>query len=280
MAGPALHRVRPNSGFTLIELMVAMVILVGLVAAIYTSFIAVADSAEIARSSTDEMRIQTYLREHLGTNLSAVHANFSGEYALVGEDESGAFGPADTLSFVTTLPTSGAKSLPGIVKKVEYLIDDPTTSEDSVFKTFGADIDEEKPSVTLFITERPLTLGEDSDEAFFEDDEEGLWQREIPIRSINFEYYDGVAEEWVEEWNSDEIGMLPWAIRVGVNLAKTEEQLRGDLADGVGTEEDPDMSLVVVLPTGAGVITPDFQDPNHKRYSETVDGGSAIFEEK
>ncbi len=278
------RRTYPTAGFTMIEMMVAMVILVVLVGALYTCFVSVANTAEIARSSTEELRIQRYLREHIGNHLSAVHASVSGEYALVGEDDSGAYGPADSLTFTTTLPTSGAKSLPGIVKTVEYLIDDPSFSEEGGFQTFDldADVAEEKASVMLFITERPLALAglSGSDEEFFEDDEEGLWRREIPIRSLNFEYYDGVKEEWVEEWNSGEMGMLPWAVRVGVNLAKTEGQLRGDLADGVGTEEDPDLSLVVVLPTGAGVISPDFIDPNHYRLTETVDGGPSILDKE
>lgn len=271
-----------NGGFTMIEMMVAMAVLVILVGALYTCFVSVVNTAEIARSTTEAMRIQRYLREHFINHLSAIHAQSSGEYAFIGEDESGAYGPADSLTFVTSLPTSGARSLPGIVKKVEYLIDDPSFSEESGFQTFGADETEEKPSVTLFITERPLVLGEDSDEEFFESDEEeeGLWQREIPIRSLDFEYYDGTAEDWVEAWNSDELGFLPWAIKVRINLAKTEEQLRIDLAEGVGTEEEPDVGFTIVLPTGAGVISPDFIDPNHRRQTETVDGGSNIFEDE
>jgi prepilin-type N-terminal cleavage/methylation domain-containing protein len=269
-----------NAGFTMIEVMVAMVILVGLVSAVYISFVSVADTAEIARASTEELRIQQYLRDHFSNHLGSVHASISGEYAFIGEDDSGAYGPADTLTFVTTLPTSGAKSLPGIVKTVDYHIDDPSLSEEGGFLTFDTDVVEERESVTLFVTERPLALGEDDDEGLFEDDEEGLWEREIPIRSMNFEYYDGAQEEWVEAWNSDELGFLPWAVRVGVNLAKTEGQLQADLNDGVGTEEEPDLSLVVVLPTGAGVISEvEFIDPNHFRVNEEVDGGSDIFEE-
>jgi len=267
-----------KAGFTLIEVMVAMVILVALVGAIYTSFVAVADSAEIARSATEELRIQQYLREHFGNHLAAVHASVFGEYALIGEDGSAAYGPADTLTFVTSLPTSGAKSLPGIVKTVKYHIDDPSVSGDSAFQSFAIDTVEEKPSVTLFITEQPLVLGENSGDDFFSKGDEGLWQREIPIRSINFEYYDGIAEDWKDEWNSTDLGFLPWAIRVGVNLAKTEDQLRADLAEGVGTADNPDLSMLIVLPTGAGVISEDFVDPNRRRSLEFVGGASSIFD--
>ena len=272
-----------KNGFTLIEMMVAMSILVILTGSLYACFVSVVDSAEIARSSMEGLRVQEFLREHFNNNLSAVHANPSGEYALIGEDESGAYGPADKLSITTTLPTSGALSLPGIVKTVEYKIDEPSFDEEGGFKTFTIDApaeDEEMESVMMYITERPLILGEDGEGGdLFVDDEEGLWKREVPIRSLNFEYYDGTAEEWVEDWNSEELGMLPWAIRVSVNLAKSEAQLQADYLDGVGTDDDPDFSLIVVLPTGAGVVTPDFHDPNHARSGEFVDGGPGILDD-
>ena len=173
----------PKNGFTLIEMMVAMSILVILTGSLYTCFISVVDSAEIARSSIEGLRVQEFLREHFNNNLSAVHASPVGEYALIGEDESGAYGPADTLSFTTTLPTSGALSLPGIVKTVEYKIDEPSFEDEGGFKTFTIDApaeDEEMESVMMFITERPLVLGEDGEGGdLFVDDEAGLWQREV-----------------------------------------------------------------------------------------------------
>ena len=67
---------------------------------------------------------------------------------------------------------------------------------------------------------------------------------------------------------------------MSINLAKTEEQLRIDLSAGIGTEEEPDVGFTIVLPTGAGVISPDFIDPNHRRQTDTVDGGSNIFEDE
>lgn len=273
---------RSTAGFTLIEIMVAMTILVVLVGGVYACFVSVADTADIARTATEQLRVEQYLWKHFSENLGSISPNPSGEYALVGEDDSGAFGPADTLRFTTSLPMSGARALPGIEKTVEYYVDDPSSGEAGGFKTFAIDEDlaaEDTPSVTLFITERPLVLlGEDESGDSFKagagagagadtDTEEGPWEREVPIRSINFEYYDGASEEWVEDWNSDETGLLPWAIKVQVNLAKSESQLAMDADAGINPQEDFDLEMTVVLPAGAGVLG-EFLDPNHYRANE------------
>lgn len=265
---------RGQAGFTLIEILVAMVLLVILVSAVYTCFVSVADTAEIARTSADELRIQQLLWKHFTENIGAVLPNPNGEYALVGEDESGAYGPADTLRFVTQLPMSGAKSLPGIVKKVEYHVDDPSVAESGGFQTFAIDAapTDEKEGVTLFIKESPLVLfGEGEGGDLFEAEDAGdeaiTWERELPIRSVNFQYYDGTAEEWVEEWNSDETGFLPWAIRVQVNLAKTEGQMMEEASSGVDPREDYDLDVTVVLSAAAGVLS-EFEDPNHLRLNQ------------
>ena len=117
------------------------------------------------------------------------------------------------------------------VKLVEYHIDDGSGEGEGLFRTFDGVEREEQEGTTLFITEKPLVLLAGGDELFpaaelRQDSEEGVWEREIPIRSFNVEYYDGLAEEWTPEWNSDELGFLPWAVRIQINLAKTKSQLR------------------------------------------------------
>jgi len=261
-----------NAGFTLIEIMVAMTILVILVGGLYVCFVSVADTAAIARSASEELRVKQFLWNHLRDQLGSVIPKTDGEYAFVGENESGSFGDADTLRFTTSLPMAGAKSLPGITKTVEYFIDDPSQGKTGAFRTFEDDAAEEQEGVTLFITEKPLVLlaGEEGDlfkNEELEGDDESLWQREVPIRSINFEYYDGATEEWVEEWNSDETGLLPWAVKVQINLAKSEDQLWAEAAAGADPGENFDLEMVAVLPAGAGVLAA-FLDPNHYRSTD------------
>jgi hypothetical protein len=70
----------------------------------------------------------------------------------------------------------------------------------------------------------------------------------------------------MEEWNSDETGVLPWAIRVQINLAKTEGQLMEEASMGVDPQEDFDLDVTVVLSSSAGVLQA-FEDPNQYRPS-------------
>jgi len=263
-----------NAGFTLIEIMVAMTILVILVGGVYICFASVADTADIARTASEQLRVKQFLWNHLRDQLASVSPKTDGEYAFVGEDESGSFGAADTLRFTSSLPMAGAKSLPGITKTVEYYIDDPSFSDSGVggFRTFDDGEEEEQDGVTLYITESPLVLlaGEGGDLFEQEEPEEGenTWMREVSIQSFNVQYYDGAAEEWVDEWNSDETGLLPWAVKVQINLAKTEDQLWAEAAAGVDPQEDFDLEMTAVLPTGAGTLST-FLDPNHYRSSDT-----------
>lgn len=274
-SGRARGGARRNAGFTLIEIMVAMTILVVLTGGLYVCFVSVADTAEIARTSTEELRARQYLWNHFRDHLGAIAPNPAGEYALVGEDDSGPYGDADTLRFTSVLPMSGAKSLPGMVKTVEYFIDDPSFEDPGGFRTFegeGAPEVTEKEGVTLFIVEKPLVLlgggeGDLFSAEYVNEEEVREWQREVPIRSINFEYYDGNAEEWVESWNSDETGLLPWAVRVQLNLAKTADQLEAEWAEGIDPQEDFDLESVIMLPAGAGVLG-DYLDPNRYRLTD------------
>lgn len=263
---------RAQAGFTLIEIMVAMTILVVLVGGVYVCFASVATTAEIAREASESLRLRQFLWNQLRDDLASISAKPDGEYALIGEDGSGPFGDADTLRFATSLPLSGAKSLPGIVKLVEYYIDDGSGDGEGLFRTFDGVEREEQEGTTLFITEKPLVLLAGGDELFpaaelRQDSEEGVWEREIPIRSFNVEYYDGLAEEWTPEWNSDELGFLPWAVRIQINLAKTKAQLEADRAAGVDPTRDFDLEMVAILPAGSGVLG-EFLDPNHYRSTD------------
>lgn len=270
-----------QAGFTLIEIMVAMTILVVLIGGVYVCFASVATTSEIAREASEDLRVRQYLWNQLRDDLASISAKPGGEYALVGEDGSGPFGDADTLRFATSLPLSGAKSLPGVVKQVEYYIDDGSGGGEGLFRTFEDEEREDQEGTTLYITEKPLVLLAGDEELFpaaelSEDSEEGVWEREIPIRSFNVEYYDGVAEEWMPEWNSDELGFLPWALRIQINLAKTEAQLEADRVAGVDPTRDFDLEMVAVLPTGSGVLG-EFLDPNH--YRSTDQAAEAAGEE-
>jgi len=72
----------------------------------------------------------------------------------------------------------------------------------------------------------------------------------VPIRTFDIRYYDGA--EWVDEWDSEIVGRLPWSVHVKVNFARTEEQIEEEEDENIDIEEDPDFEMVIPLPTGFG----------------------------
>jgi hypothetical protein len=69
---------------------------------------------------------------------------------------------------------------------------------------------------------------------------------------------------------------MPWAIRVRINFARTEAQLRADMSAGIDLRENPDMDMTIAIPAGVGVYA-EFIDQNHVRATgilEDVDGAS------
>jgi len=73
----------------------------------------------------------------------------------------------------------------------------------------------------------------------------------VNIRSMDLRYFDG--EQWLDDWNSMEMGRLPWSVDIRINFARSEEELEEEEFAGYDFLEDPDLHLVVTIPAGAGV---------------------------
>ena len=283
MAGRARHRTvrrtaRPR-GFTLIELLVAIVVLTAMTGIVYASFRSVADTTAMARKSAEELRFRQFLWRNFHTNLNSLYidpACVSPEYQFLGTDEQGAFGPADALRFCTALPMDGPDSLPGVLKVVTYqVVDQYEAAEGEV--ALGSVAEEtpegESGGMLLEIVEEPLVLeGEDFAAEDFEGLDEMRFERHIPISTLDIKYYDGPADEWLDQWDSALEQRLPWAVRVKINFARTEEEWSADISAGMDPEESPDLDLTAALPVGAGVVEP-FIDPNHFRALSFQEGG-------
>ena len=181
---------------------------------------------------------------------------------LEGEDGSGAGGPEDVLSFTTTAPLLGHTALPGMLKQVVLEIVREGGDEGTAF----TDAAPEDARSFLQVTETPVMVDPDEIEnaalgapledpsKLIEESEENFdapgWR--VPARSLNVQYFD--EKEWVDDWDSVELGRLPWAVRIGVTFEKTQEELSEASAAGVDPEEDPDFLFVLTLPGGEGVI--------------------------
>ena len=252
-------------GFTLLELLVAISVLTVSVGIVFATFASVTDTMAIARDNADRMGYRMALRRNLTENLGAVYADAAGkreEFQLAGTDESGSYGPADTLRFCTSLPMPGAYALPGVMKVVQYSM--VSSSEVDASATGYPGDDPERPGMALQITESPLAYEEGIEGAVSGSDQLPLVQLAIPVASFDVLYFDGLSQEWKQDWDSLSEQRLPWAVWVRVNFPRSEEERAADSAAGVDLTETPDVEVMASIATGAGVEGP-FLDFNHAR---------------
>lgn len=270
-----------RAGYTLIEMMVAITILVIVVTVVFISMSSIVNTTEATRAMQAELRQRQFLQENLFAHFQSVYADaacIEDEYQFFGESDESAYGPADTVSFCTSLPMSGAASLPGVLKVVTYQVQDMESGwggwEDLVPP------EEIREGVMLTITEQPLiaALGEDSfGESMDYAGEESFATREVPLRSFDVQYYDGEAEEWVEEWDSMEQARLPWAVWIRADFQRSELEMEADLDRGIRFGETADLDLTIALPMGMGTVD-QFIDLNHVG-ADTLMDPDGIFSE-
>lgn len=261
-------RRRPaRSGFTLLELMVSISILTVIVSIVYVSFNSIVNSSGVAEAAAKDMRLRQFLSRGFSATIPSVRVDEGAQiqsYQLLGENSDGPYGPADTLRFACAQPLLGARSLPGVMKVVTYEVVDRNAGEEEEALTgveFGeADPDADEPDLLLVYREEPLVVDmllEEGDgllESFNAASEAGYAHWSVPVRSVDFAYFDG--EEWVEEWDSLAEGLLPWAIRVRVNFQKSEEAHDAEQAAGISALDDPDFEVTLPIPCGAGTAEP------------------------
>lgn len=252
-------------GFTLLELLVATSVMTVAVGIVYATFASVTDTMAATRDNADRMIQKMTLHRNLTDNLGAVYGDSAGvreEFQLVGTDESGQYGPSDTLRFCTSLPMPGAYALPGVMKVVEYKVVSPS-DVDAAATGFPGN-DPERPGMALQITESPLAYENGVQGAVSGSDQLPMVQRAIPVASFDVLYYDGLSQEWKKEWDSLSEQRLPWAVWVRVNFPRSEEERGADNAAGVDLTDSADVDVMMSIATGAGLEGP-FLDLNHLR---------------
>ncbi len=273
MIPPRARRRAKAAGFTLLELLVAVTVLVILVALVQGSFVSVTDSMASARESADLLLLRQMLHRSLSQNLAAVHMDAAAlieENQFLGENQDGGYGPADTLRFCTSQPMPGAFSLPGVLKSVEYkVVPENEVDFEATGYTGG---DPERPGMALLITEAPLQRAEGLEGAISGADTLPQSQRAVPVASFNAQYFDGRKEEWVDEWDSLAERQLPWAVWIKVNFPKTSDEAGVEAQAGVNPLESADLEVIAPLMSGAGVDAP-FMDFNHVRMTGEMLGG-------
>lgn len=253
-------------GFTLLELLISVSILTILMSLVYISFSSVTNTMDLARDSADRLRFKQIIWRNLSSNLQGVYVDpgaFQPEYQFLGENEEGAYGPGDRLTFATTVPLPGARSLPGVAKVVTYELADYNTVSPEIAAAIPYDAS--RPGGILLIREEPLQLQSQDFVERVSDKEWDLYERAVPAASMDILYYDGLQNEWAEEWDSLEQRRLPGGIWIKINFARNEEERIELQRSGINPSENPDLEYMLALPLGRDVEFP-FADFNHIRF--------------
>ncbi|MCC6154362.1 MAG: prepilin-type N-terminal cleavage/methylation domain-containing protein [Candidatus Hydrogenedentes bacterium] len=281
-------------GFTLLEVLVAMSILIVIVAVVYASFASVTDTMSVARVRTEEMRLRQFLERSIRTNLTSVYVDRAYEqqvFQFVGINDQNTEGPRDSLRFVSTNQLMGGLALPGDFKEVRYDVfggeegrvqlsaDQKRERED--YEAMDMNPDQAK----LEATETPLLASNaqaiDTETGNIDLDNsssqgQGFDQRRNQSQSRNENHDLNAAMyqapswsvpirtldityydgvEWVEEWDSTTMGRLPWCVQIRINFARTEEEIQREIDQNIDIENSPDFEMVVPLPIALGQQT-------------------------
>ncbi len=245
-------------GFTLLELLVAITILVVLMGIVYGAFYSVVTSIQSSRLGMEEMRLRQFLARNMKQNFSTVYGDPAMEqevFMFLGQSNDGPNGARDSVRFASMAPLIGGMGLPGDLKEVRYEAAAERDTEMGLSYGRSETADEDAPAY-LHSIETPL-LGADVQEldaadGFFVPSsgyEAPGWS--VPIRSMRLDYFDG--QDWIREWDSLEMGRLPWCVRIRINFAKPEDVLEEERRQGIDPEDDPDFDMLVTLQSGLGV---------------------------
>lgn len=306
------------SGFTLLEVLIAISILVIITAVVYSSLDTVVTATEIARVSADEMRMRQFLARSFQSNFTTIVADsvYQDErYVFVGISEKGTRGAMDSLEFACSSPVIGGASPPGAIKRVYYgavkqdsgsggggsfgdnlaspagamklesseqMMLDPSyaeqygedffsdgansansfsrSSSSSSSSSFGrANSSSSRSGSSRKTSSSSRSSGSSSHKPTMEKSDMAQtpgWN--VPVDQFDLAFFDGY--EWVEDWDSIEFGRMPWAVRIRINYARSEEEYDADREAGIRQDEDFDYETVIPIPIGAGLIPEEERD--------------------
>jgi type II secretion system protein J len=188
-----------RGGFTLLELLVAMVLMVVvascLYTALYTGFRAYRSATSAVEPTLEAINAIELMKEDIDGVLPP-GSHLAGSF--IGTDASGAKGvDADSLEFYTTHIYTNEEQLRGGLGKITLLLETDPNSEDSSYM------------LVRRLTTNLLAPKE------AEADEQVLCRRVV---SLNLRYFDGSS--WVEEWDSTaDANSLPRAVEVDIEIA-------------------------------------------------------------
>lgn len=207
---PAAVRSEAKEGFTLIEMLVAMVILAIVLTIAYSVFSSSYSALRRVSPERDPFQTARLILDRMTDEIqSAYYKPGLAHTGFVGKSDEKEDAPWDSLTFSAMANFYWIKKVEGI-KESDFL----------------------KISYSLVDDEEETRLVRAQNPAFgpFEEDPEklgspdrGVHQLSDDVWGMDFRYFDG--KEWVEDWNSAEKEKLPQAVEVKLIL-KTDEGKR------------------------------------------------------
>lgn len=188
-------------GFTLIEILVALTVLVTVVTVVYSSF-----GAGVRAYRAQEAR--NYFRQNARQAWRGLSRDLRCSFALsasdgptfTGQDQKDGEREHSRLQFITCLPATASTA--GGLARVEYYVDtDPATPEQGLVRVdYGFPFARADTARERRVQIAPL------------------------VRSLKLEYFDGTS--WEGEWGArryaDKKQVLPLSVRVTVGIAENE----------------------------------------------------------
>lgn len=189
--GSRTLRTRPGrhgcSGFTLIEVLLAVALSALLLTAVYGIYFSINRSIEAATEDQDAFETGRILSELIKKDIRGIRA---GRFPLVGKNEVIEGLPVGQIEFVTTARLTGEQMT---LRRIGYAL------------------------IVNNKNDRILVRKESSDLVDPLDGVSRVFEVSRIISGFQFKFYNGT--DWVEEWDSTSTGSFPKQIRVIIDVA-------------------------------------------------------------
>ena len=201
-----------RSGFTILEILVAVTILTMISTMLFGTFFYTTDIAEEQEERAALYHRASFILGNISQSVSSAYVPYAGFYIdeeaerpiFLGEADLLSESQAGSLGLFTTSPRIGGAQ-GGEIAFVSYRIDEADDDIDAI----GWIADERNP-LALSCTVEPLLRSLEQ-----EDESAPLWI--LSVSSLNLEYFDGAG--WLPDWDYEDQGILPDAVRIDLELA-------------------------------------------------------------
>jgi prepilin-type N-terminal cleavage/methylation domain-containing protein len=214
-----LTRVRGHCGFTLIEILVAVTILVMIFTIVFGTFFYTVDNAEEQEARAAIYHRANYILSDISHTVSCAMIPFGGappedekeRPVFLGQVNRFEGFEAASLKVFTTYPVYGVETFGHDIVQVNYEVIHSRNVESSEWI-----IDDDNPLILQCFADS-LFFGQNDLE-----EKEPMWM--LNVHSFAVEYSDG--SNWVSEWAYEDDESLPRAVKVTVELADSDDSVR------------------------------------------------------